>query len=125
MEDVNGSRIVASIDEFGAEDVEYATIEGFKKDTKVRIGTLSAYDMVEFGEAKEGTDEKRMAGLDLIRKSLVDADGKRYAVEVPLVDFAKKMNQKTAQRLVKEILALNGLKGKEDEKKDEAEIKND
>jgi hypothetical protein len=49
---------ILSMDEIlGSQDVEYATIEGWKAGTKIRIGSLSAGDLIEWTEAKRRSEE--------------------------------------------------------------------
>lgn len=106
-------------DVLAANDVEYAEIEGFTKGGKTfRIQSLTAGDLIEWSEANEG-EAKRTAGLRLIVKSLVDADGKRIADDTHIAVFRKK-SHKVTERIVKEILKLNGMNVKA-----EAEAKKD
>lgn len=102
---------VESLDEIeGAQDAEYATVEGFTPDRPFRIGSLTAGDLIEWSEANEG-EEKRTAGLRLIAKSLVNAAGVRYAA----LDLKKSIavlrqkNHKVTERIVVDILKLNGM----------------
>lgn len=95
-------------DVLAANDVEFAEIEGFTKDgKKFRIQSLTAGDLIEWSEANEG-EAKRTAGLRLIVKSLVDKDGKRIADDTHIAVFRKK-SHKVTERIVKEILKLNGM----------------
>jgi hypothetical protein len=99
---------VLSMEEFLSEpDVEYATIPGLKPGTVLRIGSLSAGDLIEWSEANEG-DAKRTAGLRLIVKSMVDKDGVRIGTDKHIVALRNK-SHKLTERLVKEILSLNGM----------------
>jgi len=101
--------IVAS----GASEVEYAIVDGFKPGQKVRIGSVTAGDMIEWSEANEG-EAKKTAGLRLITKSLVDKDGKRYAADPVNIAKFRTMRHKETERIVKEILKLNGMTVKAD-----------
>lgn len=98
-----------------ADDVEFATIEGFTKDKPFRIGSLSAGDLIEWSEANEG-EAKRTAGLRLICKSLVDSKGKRFAADAKNIQVFRMKSHKVTERIVKEILKLNGLGVKDAEK---------
>jgi len=108
---------VLSVDEMlAAEDVSYAEIEAWGG--IVRVGSLTADEMIDFIEANEGV-EKRNAGLRLIVRSLVDADGKRIGTEAHVKAFGKKDAGLTS-KVVNRILELNGLDKKkaEEAKKD-------
>lgn len=108
----------------GAEgaDIEYAEIDGFKPGQKFRIGSLTAGDLIEWTEANEG-EAKRTAGLRLITKSLVGpAPGNvRYADDLKNIPLFRKYSHKVTERIVKEILKLNGM----NVKTPQAEGKND
>ena len=104
-EDKNG-HIFESVDEMLAEpDVEYALIPGWNG--TIRVGSLTAGDMIEWSEANEG-EAKRTAGLRLIVKSLVNSEGKRIGTDKHIPLFRAK-SHKVTERIVKEILKLNGF----------------
>lgn len=119
MADAN-PKPVGSMDELAASsDVEYLTIEGFSKDKPIRIGSLSAGDLIEWSEANE--EQKRTAGLRLIVKSLVgpEPENKRYAmggkeVEQGNINILRGKSHKVTERMVKEILKLNDMRVKDD-----------
>jgi hypothetical protein len=98
-----------------SDDIEYATIEGFKPGVPFRIGSLSAGDLIEWAEANEG-EAKRTAGLRLICKSLVDDKGKRFAADPKNIAAFRAKSHKVTERIVKEILYLNGMVVKDGEK---------
>jgi hypothetical protein len=100
-----------------AEDTTYSVVNMPEWGGKVRLGSLTAADMMEWLEANESA--KKTAGLRLIVKSLVDKDGKRVGNDEAIHKFAKK-NTKAIDRLIKEILKLNGL-----DTKTQADAKND
>jgi hypothetical protein len=105
--------IYASVDDIqndGATDVEYAIIDGFKPGRKVRIGSVTAGDIIAWAEANEG-EAKRTAGLRLITKSLVGPapSNIRYADDPKNVQKFKGMRHKETERIVREILKLNGM----------------
>jgi hypothetical protein len=106
-----------SVDEMvadGASTVDYAWIEGFKPGgKKIRIGSVNAGDMIEWSEANEG-EAKRTAGLRLIQKSLVNANGDRISTDKDIIKF-RTMRHNVTERIVKEILKLNGMTVKTDE----------
>jgi hypothetical protein len=97
---------ILSVDEMlAADDVNYAEITAWGG--TVRVGSLSAGDMLDFVDSNEGP-AKRTAGLRLIVKSLVDANGNRIGTDKHLEGFKKKSATVT-NRIVAEILKLNGL----------------
>jgi len=108
--------IYGSVDDMvadGASEVEYAVIDGFKEGKKIRIGSVNAGDMIEWSEANEG-EAKRTAGLRLVLKSLVDKTGKRIGVPTDLPKL-RTMRHNITERIVKEILKLNGMNVKQDD----------
>jgi hypothetical protein len=110
MADSDFKSYVESMEEIdAAEDVEYATIQGFSPDKPFRIGSLSAGDLIEWSEANEG-EAKRTAGLRLICKSLVNAKGERYAMDTKNIAVFRRKNHRIIERIVEEILTLNGLR---------------
>lgn len=113
-------KIYASMDEIlaaGSTDVEYATVPGFKPGEFVRIGSVTAGDMIVWSEANEG-EAKRTAGLRLICKSLVGPapENIRYADDDKNIPKFRAMRHKETERIVKEILKLNGMQVKDEEK---------
>ena len=112
-----GPHVLSMQDIMVAEDVEYAYVEGFKPGTVFRIQSLTAGDMIEWSEANEG-EAKRTAGLRLIVKSLVDEEGRSIAGPEHLAVFRKK-SHKVTERIVKDILKLNGMTVKGDAAKND------
>lgn len=117
-------KIYGSMDEIlasGASDVEYAIVDGFKPGEKVRIGSVTAGDMIEWSEANEG-EAKRTAGLRLLTKSLVGPEkptngqppNHRYADDVKNIPRFRAMRHKETERIVREVLKLNGMNVKQD-----------
>lgn len=109
-------KVYASMDEIlssGSSDVEYAMVDGFKPGEKVRLGSVTAGDVIEWSEANEG-EAKRTAGLRLITKSLVDENGNRYADDVKNIPKFRAMRHKETDRIVNAILELNGMTVKQD-----------
>lgn len=106
---------VLSIEEIEQEDdIEYKKVPGFKPGQVFCIASLTAGDLIEWSEANE-SEAKRTAGLRLIVKSLVDgvpgengATGKRIATDKHIATFRKK-SHKVTERLVRDILTLNGI----------------
>lgn len=110
--------VYASMDEIeadGASEVEYATIQGFTEGKQIRIGSVTAGDIIEWSEANEG-EAKRTAGLRLITKSLVGPapQNLRYANDPKNIAKLRGMRHKETERIVKEILRLNGMNVKEE-----------
>lgn len=116
MANENGEKVYASVEDMladGSTEVEYAVVEGFKPGTKVRIGSVTAGDMIEWSEVNEG-EAKRTAGLRLICKSLVDEHGNRYANDDRNIPKFRAMRHKETERIVREILKLNGMTVRQD-----------
>ncbi len=106
MSDDN-SKSFLSIDEIAAiDDVKYAEVSAWGG--IVRLGSLSAFDMLEFVESNEGPARKT-AGVRLIVKSIVDKDGNRIGEPKHAAVFQKK-DASTIAMLVNKIMELNGLK---------------
>lgn len=121
MADVKATdKVYGSVDEIiasGASEVEYALVDGFKPGEKVRIGSVTAGAMISWSEANEG-EAKRTAGLRLITQSLVNDKGERFADDAKNIGKFREMRHKETERIVKAILELNGMKVKDDAKKD-------
>jgi hypothetical protein len=101
-----------SVDEMlSSADVEYASVPAWNKSDgtpgNVRIGSLTAGDMIDFVQANEGP-AKATAGIRLIIKSLVDKNGVRVG-DIKQMDAFKKKNSKITNSVVEAILKLNGL----------------
>ncbi len=114
--------VYESMDEIfgdGATEVEYAMMDGFKPGKKLRIGSVTAGDIMDWTEASDG-EAKKTAGLRLIQKSLVNSKGERIASDPAVLQKLKGLRHKETDRMVKEILKLNGMsvKGDNEEKKD-------
>lgn len=117
-------KIYASMDDLlsgGATDVEYKVIDGFRPGEKLRIGSVSAGDIMEWSEANDG-EAKKTAGLRLITKSLVgpEPNNIRFADDPKNIQHFRKFRHKETERIVREILALNGMNVRQD-----ANAKND
>lgn len=105
MEPKEDVKLMSMDDIMNADDVKYKVIDAFGG--KVRIGSLNAGDMIEFIESNEGP-AKKTAGVRLIIKSLVDKDGVRIGTEKHLQGMLKR-NAEAVNRVVGEILELNGM----------------
>jgi hypothetical protein len=123
MKDEGKSKIYASMDDIlgsGSTDVEYAEIDGFKPGEKIRIGSVTAGDIIMWSEANEG-EAKRTAGLRLITRSLVGPEPSniRYADSPENIPKFRAMRHNVTNRIVKAILKLNEMNVKgEDTKND-------
>lgn len=115
-------KVFESVDEMLAvTDVEFTTVNGWSG--KVRIGSLTAGDMIEWTEANEG-EAKRTAGLRLIVKSLVNSKGERIGKDnhIPLL---RTKSHKVTEDIVKAILKLNGMEVKGKTTSGDADAKKD
>jgi hypothetical protein len=110
----NDGHIIGSMDELKElDEVEYAVIPGFTPGKTLRIGSLTAGDLIEWSEASEG-EAKRTAGLRLICKSLVGPPpgNMRYANDPKNIAVFRAKRHKATEEIVKAILKLNGMEVK-------------
>jgi hypothetical protein len=105
-------KILSIADIESAQDIDFVEVEAWG--AFVRLGSLTAGDMLDFVEANEGP-AKRTAGLRLIVKSLVDDSGNRIG-KLEHLEVFKKKDARTINKLIAEVLKLNGLTDKEGEK---------
>jgi hypothetical protein len=99
---------ILSMDEYlEADDVEYVTVPLPDGKGSLRFGSLDAGSMLDFIDSNDGP-AKRTAGLRLIIQSLVDDKGVRIGSDKHL-NGLKKKNAAFTNRLVGEILKLNGM----------------
>lgn len=80
----------------------------------IRLGSLTADDLLDWVEANEGAP-KKLQGLRLLVKSIVDQNGNRIGTE-ELVEKLRKRHAGAVRRLMERATKLNGLEDKEDEK---------
>jgi len=101
---------IASLEEIAAtNDVEYKYIkDAWGPGKGIRLQSLTAGDFIEWNEANE-SEAKRTAGLRLIIKSSVDADGKLMMTDKHLGMLRNKSHRLT-ENIIWEILTLNGMK---------------
>lgn len=91
-----------------ANSTRFITIDAYGG--KLKLGTLSTADMIEWVDSNEDKNQQRFAGLRLLVKSIVFKDGSR----IDPADFDKwlvKMKNKDAKengKAVAEALKLNG-----------------
>jgi hypothetical protein len=104
---------VLSIEEIeNAKDTDYAEVpvpEWGGEGAVVRVGSLESYDYNEWIE-QCGDKTVRQSSYDLIRRSLVDAEGNRIGTAA-LVEKLRKKDARIISRLTKVVLSLNGLTG--------------
>lgn len=101
-------------------DVEYRKVEMPEWGGTLYIGSVSAADVIEWQEASEG-EAKKTAGIRLIIKSLVNREAFEGAPGAARIGNDKHIAQlktkafKNIEKVVKQILDLNGMdaKGKE------------
>lgn len=105
-------KVLGLADIISADDKEYATIPGFKSGEVFRIQSLTADDLIIWSETNEG-EAKRTAGLRLIIKSLVDSEGKLILNDTH-IGVLKTKSHRITERIVREILKLNGINVKGD-----------
>ena len=100
----------------GPTDVEYDVIDGFKAGEKIRIGSVTAGEFLEWQETLDGP-EKRMAGLRLICQSLVGPApaNHRFASDMKKLSMLKDVRHKETERILKAIVKLNGMRDKDQE----------
>jgi hypothetical protein len=104
---MSDEKILSMAEYLETDDVQYAVVPLPNGKGNLRFGSLSAGDMLDFIDSNEGP-AKRTAGLRLIVQSMVDAEGKRIGSDKDLVGLKKK-NAQITNKLVGEILKLNGM----------------
>lgn len=112
-----GPHVLSMQEIMATDDVEYALVEGFKPGQMFRIQSLTAGALIEWSEANDGP-AKRTAGLRLIVQSLVDGEGRSIAGPEH-IDVFRKKSHKVTERIVKDILKLNGMTVKGDAAKND------
>src|SRR5262245_6505109 len=107
---MNEPQAVLSLDQMlMGNDTEYDLIDVPEWGGQVRIGSLTAEQMVKWTEAKTETLlDRRNAGLLLLVSSIVDADGHRIANASHVAAFRGR-SAKVLNRIIDRILKMNGL----------------
>lgn len=95
-------------DILNTDDVQYDVIDVPAWKGKIRVGSLSANDLLEFVEANEDPVQKRLAAARLLNKSLVDENGKRLGGPERETQLMKK-DARVLTDIVQKILVLNGM----------------
>lgn len=112
---------VVSLEDFlkpETNNVKYDTVEAHG--TLVRVGSVSSGDMLEWIEGNGDESKKKRAGLRLLAKSIVDAEGKRYPADKH-EDVVAALEQKDAidnGKVLRKVLVLNGFAKAVDPTKD-------
>lgn len=114
--------LILSVEQMlAAEDIEYAVIPAWKVKGPdgtmiqgyVRIGSLTAEDIVAWRDTMEGAAKKTM-GVRIFVNSLVDENDKRIGSSHHYEAFKKKSNA-IQERVLAEILRMNGLTQKNEQ----------
>src|ERR1051325_10071359 len=126
MDNTNGSgttdeNVFESLDEIlGIDDTTYATMKAWGG-KMVRLGSLTAHQLITFLENNEKEDKasRRKSTLLIIALSLVDSKGKRLvnteedaAVE-KAIEQLRSRDASTNAKVAERILQLNGLSRKD------------
>lgn len=110
--------LVTSLEDLIASEVDYDTVllPGGKT---VRIGAISAGDLIEYNELRSTPDGRRWSGPVIINRSLVDKDGRRIGLQKPFAEMTdeekaklgelRNMPMPTSEALIKAIFKLNGV----------------
>ncbi len=93
-------------DILGVDDTRYVTVDVWGG--KMRLGSLSAAELVEHTERNQTSSGRKMAGVRLILKSMVDADGHR----IGRMDQADALNKKSIVEISKVVAAIWKLNGR-------------
>lgn len=114
---MDGKKVLGMDDILDAQDVKYDEVDVPEWGGVVRIGSLSAEDAMEFAETNEGPAQKT-AGLRLVLRSLVDAEGNRIGDNDKVLQAFKKRNPAVIARIVKRVMKLNEMDASSDVGKD-------
>lgn len=100
---------------------EYIRAPGFIPGQVAVLQNLTAGDLIEWSEASEGSEQKRLAGLRLIIKSTVDGEPGvdphatgRLLMDEQHLGILKECAHKHTEAIVKAILKHNGMRVKGD-----------
>jgi len=102
-------------------NVKYTTVEAYGG--TVRLGSVSARDMLDWIAGNQDETKKRLSGARLIVKSLVDEDGNRVPESEydAYVDAFLEKDHQENNKVARAVLDLNGFG---DAKKDAETAKN-
>lgn len=93
-------------------NVKYIEVDAYGQ--RVRLGSVSAKQMLDWVAGNKEDAKARIAGLRLLVESLVDADGNRVPeaeIQEYIDAFLEKDNQENG-KVIEQVLRLNGF-GKE------------
>jgi hypothetical protein len=105
---VNGLKKILSIEEMLASpNTEFREVDAWGG--TVRLGTLTAEEMIEFVEQNTDDKARRVAGIRMIVRSLVNEAGERIGTETHVPLFLKK-DAATTNRIVEVVMEMNGMR---------------
>lgn len=92
-----------------ANGTKYDTVECHGK--TLRLGSLSSGEMIAWLKINSSETEGKFAGLDLLVRSIVDAEGNRIPEErrAEFVESFKNKDSGENRKAIKKARALNGL----------------
>lgn len=97
------------------DDTDYTTVPIGDGSKSVRLGSLSAADMLQWLHDNEDDEKRKTNGLVLVAKSMVNPKGERIGNLAEMLKLREKQ-PKTVKKLVAAAVALNELNVKEPEK---------
>lgn len=89
-----------------ASQVEYREIE--VGSSVVRVGTLTAEELIEFMEANTDKAQSRIANIRMLVKSLVNEKNERIGTDAHVALFLK-ANSGVVNKIVKVVMDMNGI----------------
>lgn len=100
---------LAELKSKAANKVKYVEVDAYGG--KIRLGSVSAKDMLEWVEGNQDQARKKVAGVRLLVRSVVDADGNRIPPEQHAefeAAFLEKDNHENGV-VIQAVLKLNGF----------------
>lgn len=94
-----------------ANDTRYETVPIPEWNGSIRLGSLSADDLIAWSEKNGDPASSKVAGVRLLVASMVDGADNRIGTDATVATLRKK-DAKILTDLVKRALALNGLSEK-------------
>lgn len=111
--------LIESLDALLESGIDYKMVPLPNGKGAVRIGTISAGDLIEYNELRGTADGRRWSGPVLISRSLVDKDGNRTGVLTPFADMSEEEKTKVgalrrlampvSEAIIRAIFDLNGV----------------
>jgi len=102
---------VASFDEIiKGKGTKYDTIDAY--DLTIRLGSLSSADLLEWMGENEDSEKQKVAGLRILVKALVDAEGNRIPEEEreKYVELFRHKDNADNNRVIHKVLEMHGLR---------------